>query len=387
MAMFFVTRFRRAVSRVRGGIWSSAWRGLRVGAILRWSLMPARPAREASRILVVYDFSHQPVSVGDLLVARVAAEALQALHGAQHADMAFLHEVGVADGAPLVDMGPAVTQVGHALQALRLDPDLGSVLFFSERLALEDYVDRSPAGLLVWPPAGYYAAGQYVYYLVWNELLHEHFVRFGRVPQLRAAVQATSWAGAFISGKAGARIPLSIQLRRNPLNPVRDSDFDAWLSFLAWCERKAPHVCFFLVGSGAEEDPRMTALGNVIAAKAFHTTLEQDLALIGCCRAHMGASSGPSTMAFFSDKPYALFGWKSPEHRYRGLRTAGDARMFFFASDDQRLVVEAETPTLLEREFQRIMDALGVPGGRGVREGGEAAVASVPPAAAYMPLQ
>ncbi|MCE2949249.1 MAG: hypothetical protein ACK515_08190 [bacterium] len=354
------------MSRLRGGVWSSAWRGIRLGALLRWALLPpGRPMPEGGRVLLLYDFSHQPVSVGDLLVARVAAQALLALHGARHADMAFLHEPRPAADASTIDGASGITQVGHALQALRLDPELGSVFFFSERLALEAFVDRSPAGQVVWPPAGYYAAGQYVYYLVWNELLHEHFSRFGGVPQLRAAIPAAAWAAAFIAGKAAGRLPISIQLRRNPLNPVRDSDFDAWFAFLSRCAAEAPQACFFLVGSGAEEDARIAGLANVVVAKAFHTTLEQDLAVIGACRAHMGASSGPSTMAFFSDRPYALFGWNSPEHRYRDLRSSGDARLFFFARDHQRLVVETETPALLMREFQRIVAALGAAAGSG----------------------
>lgn len=374
-------RIRRAMARVHGGVWSSAWRGMRVAAIARWALLPLRrPASAHGRILLLYDFSHQPVSVGDLLVARVAAQALAALHGADRADMAFLHEPPAAPDAPAIDAGPLVTQVGHALQALRLDPDLGSVFFFSERAALEEFIERRPANQVVWPPAGYYAAGQYVYYLVWNDLLHEHFVRFGGVPQLRPAAPAAAWAEAFIAGKAGGRHAISIQLRRNPLNPVRDSDYEAWLSFLACCAAEVPQVCFFLVGSGAEEDPRIARLDNVVAAKAFHTTLEQDLALIGCCRAHMGASSGPSTMAFFSDRPYALFGWNSPEQRYRELRASGDARMFFFSSEHQRLVVDVETPALLMREFRRILDVLGVAHGRDAAAAAAAGGGAVPSA-------
>lgn len=360
MLASLLARTARVFSRLRGGIWSSAWRGVRIAALLRWAMLRPAPRTDAAdRVLLVYDFSHQPVTVGDLLVARVAAQALLELHGARRADMAFLHEPAPGASDCGTDPGPVVTQVGHALQAVRLDPDLGCVLFCPERAALEAYVDRSGAGH-VWPPAGYYAAGQYVYYLVWNDLLHEYFGRFGRVPELRASAASAAWARAFIEDRAAGRLAISIQLRRNPLNPVRDSDFDAWFAFLSACAAEVPQVCFFLVGSGGEADPRISGLPNVVLAKAFHSTLEQDLALIGACRAHMGASSGPSTMAFFSDRPYALFGWQSPEHRYRDLRTLGDARMFFFARDHQRLIVDVETPALLMRELRRILEVPGV---------------------------
>ena len=44
----------------------------------------------------------------------------------------------------------------------------------------------------------------------------------------------------------------------------------------------------------------------MIVAKDHHTVVAEDLALISTSAIHMGASSGPASMAWFNDKPYLV---------------------------------------------------------------------------------
>jgi hypothetical protein len=99
---------------------------------------------------------------------------------------------------------------------------------------------------------------------------------------------------------------------------------------------------------------------NVVVAKEHFSELSGDLALIAACDAHMGAASGPSTMAIFSNKPYCIFGWRIAEYRYRGLIIEEDIRRMFFATTAQRFIAATETPELLAREWKLIKSALSV---------------------------
>jgi len=345
---------RLARLRVRGAAWVSAWRVIRIGTLLRWALSPYRsPRASGGRGLVVYDFSSQPVSVGDLLLARVAAECLRLRAPGQRVDIAFISEsAGIADAAASID------EVGRVLQAVRLDPELGNVFFFGDREEFERFLSTLPPATSIWPSPAYYVSGQYSYYLLWNELLYDCFHRYRTLPHLRSAPRARAWAEGFVAGHAGARTAVSVQLRRNLSNPARNSDFDAWIAFFDEYVRRGEPFVFFVVGSASEVDPRLAACPNVVLAKAFHTALDQDLALIDVCAAHMGAASGPSTMAFFSDKPYVLFGWRTTDHRYRDLHAQDNVRRFYFATPDQRLIADLETTDSIEAEFARIRHAL-----------------------------
>jgi hypothetical protein len=350
-------RLRRAVRRE---LWAASWRGVRIASILRWLISPYRASSRcagAKRVLV-YDFSRQPISVGDLLVARVAAECLRIRDGATRVDVALLCEAPV-DASP--GAGSSVEDMGRFLQGVRLDPDLGSVMLFWRRCDLEEYLDRLPLDTVPWPPAGYYASGQYVCYLVWNELLHDCYHLHHQVPVLRAPPGASQWAATFVAQHAAGRHAISVQLRRNPLNPARNSDFDAWLAFFEACATRGDPYVFFVIGCESEADGRLSACSNVVVAKAHHTSLDQDLALVGACAAHMGASSGPSTMAFFSPKPYVLFGWNTADYRYRELEVDTGLRRFYFASPAQRLLPGRETMLMIDSEFQRLRAVIEAP--------------------------
>lgn len=352
--------FRRLASMVRGQLWRTSWRGIRTASLLRWMLSPYRQPRRpgaGQRRLLVYDFSKQPISVGDLLVARVAADCLRIQGGASRVDMAFLCEPPV-DGP--AGAGETIEDIGRVLQGVRLDPELGSVMLFWLRTDLEEFIDRLPNDIVPWPPAGYYASGQYVYYLVWNELLHECFHRCGRVPELHAPAGPAKWAAAFVEQHAGGRHAVSVQLRLNLQNPARNSDFDAWLGFFEACSARCDPYVFIIVGRETEVDPRLAACPNVVLAKTFYTSLDQDLALIEACAGHMGAASGPSTMAFFNRKPYVLFGWRTTDHRYRDLEVDAGLRRFYFGSSAQRLLPERETAERIDEEFQLLRAAIEV---------------------------
>ncbi len=105
-------------------------------------------------------------------------------------------------------------------------------------------------------------------------------------------------------------------------------------------------------------DDRLRTLPNVVIAKDHDTTLDQDLALIYCAPAFMGAPSGPSTVAYFRDKPYSIL-----NSHLGGLLPCLEKHSWGyswnFAKKNQRLVTsEIETKQLLIDEFKILYDAM-----------------------------
>lgn len=349
---------------VRRALWGTSWRSIRLGAAVRWALSPyRRPVPDGSRRpLLIHDFRNQPISIGDLLMTRIAAEVLRRNNGAVFVDIALLYEPGMERHADPdlwhVNSANLVGTVGRVMQAMQIDATLGSIAIFNSRPELEHYVEGRAGDALVWPGVSWYAAGQYIYYEIFNQLLYGYFRQHGAVPQLHAGSDQREWALALIDRTASGRTPVTVQLRLNPHNTARNSRHEEWRKFLLQCGQSDPGYVFYIIGDRGERLDEFRALSNVVVARDHGGSLEGDLALIDTCHAHMGASSGPATMAVFSPKPYAIFGWKTADYRYRGLVMEKGVRRFYFASDAQRLVVDTETQALLAHEWSLIRSEL-----------------------------
>jgi len=338
--------------------------GRRTLALGRWlvqSLVP-REQRQARGLLMVYDLGAQPLSVGDVLVYQEAALALREVHGLGRVDFAFLYDpvapTHADDAFAHVDSESIVSNLGWVLQAAHVNPFLGSVLLFAERRGLEDFVGAALERSFVWPGLARYASGEYLYYEIFNRILADYHRAKGRVPHLHSRGPAREWATRFVAQHARGSIPVSVQLRRNPHNPARNSDYPSWGALFQHARRAGYPVKFLLVCGVDELDPALDQFDNVVPVKRYGTNVEQDLAVIDAAAMHLGAASGPGTIALFSDKPYCLFGVDAIPWLYRGMRHQDGALRFFFADDRQRLIAEPETPESLRREFERLWPAV-----------------------------
>lgn len=351
-----VIRGTPALSRLVKRLWC-------VRALAQWGMRSGVAMFSMSgnrRLLMVYDLSSQPLSIGDILVFQEASLALRLDLGADRVDFALVYD----PDSPVVPH-PAFAGINSenflfnlasVLPVVQVNPHLGSVFLFDCHQHFERFVLDNVDHYHVWPTLCDYASREYLYYHVFNELLFEHHRRHGVLPRLASRKPVREWADAFLAAHASPAVPVTVQLRRNPANPARDSDFDAWLSFLRGCMGNYP-AKFILIGGHAETDPRFRELANVLIAKDYRTTLEQDLALVEASAIHFGAGSGPGTMAVFSSKPYCLFNTDIRMGLYRGMVREGHLYRLFFATSLQNFIFDAETPALLTAEFDRIWRA------------------------------
>jgi len=152
------------------------------------------------------------------------------------------------------------------------------------------------------------------------------------------------WARQFLTANVRPRLPVIVQLRNTSTSPARNAELECWIEFFAHCETRYD-VTFVMIGRKDEIDPRFRQLSNVLIAKDYGTTVEQDLALIQTGMVYMGSTCGPATIAVFSDLPYVLYKFR-PVHE-----KLVPGRPLPWATPLQKLVWETETTERLIVDF------------------------------------
>jgi len=336
--------------------------------VFRWGATTARillPAfgEKKRRLLVVYDLSSQPFSVGDTLVFQEASLVLRELHGLDVVDFAIVYDPRnpvISDQAfARIDADSFLFHLSSVIPAAQVNPHLGSLLLLDSHEFLESLIADNAITYQVWPPFGLYAGREYLFYHCFNELFYSYFMEHGALPKLTSRPAARLWAEQFIKQHVQSSFTASVQLRRNPNNPVRDSKHDSWLPFFRYCADRYP-IKFIVICSASEVDARFRGLPNVVLAKDYLTNLEQDLALIEAASLHMGAASGPSAIAQFNRKPYCIFSWKINPALFRGITRDGRRHHFYFSTDLQSWITEEETTESLITEFEHIWSHLNM---------------------------
>jgi hypothetical protein len=309
------------------------------------------------RLLMVYDFASQPFSVGDILIFQEVALVLRDQHKLRTVDMAMVYDPQkpvVHDPAfRHIESENFLFHLSSILPAAQVNPFLGSLLLFDSHRKLELYIADNADGYLVWPSIGQYLGREYLIYHSFNKLFHQYFERYGYLPHLRSRPAASRWASLFLNERAKGAIPVTVQLRRNPANPSRDSNIDAWLAFFSRCVNDYP-TKFVVVCAHHEIDARLRSCTNVVVAKDYGTTLELDLALLEHGKFHMGASSGPGTMLMFSGKPYCMFNWGLDPDAIHGIISEGQRHRFEFSTPLQTWTSARETEAMIHTEFDRM---------------------------------
>jgi ribosomal protein S28E/S33 len=316
---------------------------------------------QRKRLLVVYDLSSQPVSIGDILVIQEASLILKEQLGSSAIDLAI-----VCDPEFPAPPDPAQSHIGreHArfhlasiLSAAQINDSLGSLLLFDSHRLLSKYVLDNGDEYVVWPGATDMLRGRYLYYDVFNRLIHDFFVEHGRIPRLNCSPFFQRKADDFIFGNAAGRVPVTVNIRNNPVyGSNRNADMDAWISFFHQCNERFP-AHFIILCAAAEVDSRLRNLPNVTIAKDKHSTIELDLALIQQAACHMGCSSGPVTVAVFNPKPYFIVKGDFTERQYKGSVRVGDFIRLAFATEHQSFLLGPETAEILMREFEQLWEA------------------------------
>jgi hypothetical protein len=281
-------------------------------------------------VTLVLDFSVQPYSIGDTILALAGAMA----DSPDGFDVVAVANQSVPHADP--NMAERHSRPWESLGALLPLLDLAPVRSFT--------VTTKATG----------ERGSYLTYDAIRRIAAYH-ARHGSTPQLRFSRELCEWADGFL-GQFGRVV--TVNMRRNPRdNPHRNCNPDVWAAALERCADELG-VWFVVVGAPGEVDRADFGL-SVTFAKDHGTTLLQDLALIHRSKAHIGSTSGPMAVAMLGTAPYCFVGADMKPHlaRYGGaLREdeAGDL-VFSFASPGQRFSTQPESVVLLVDAIGRLL--------------------------------
>jgi len=356
------SRFRRTLKPFLGPSYRAIRRQLR---FLRWISETSRFLSRKSderRLLVVYDLSANPYSIGDVLVVVEASMALREIHGVGQVDFAFVFDekqpVRAGSSFGHITADDVFYHLASIVPTVQVNPQLGSLFVFNSHLRLEQFLADNAAIYVVWPSAWKYAQNEYLNYTAYNDVLWNHRQKHGTIPILSSRPFLVKWANEFYSHRVHPRVPVTVQVRNNPsFGAHRNLRLDVWIEFFLRTEKAYP-ACFVIVCAANEIDDRLRQCRNVIVSKDYHTGIEQDLALIQTASFHMGASSGPGQMAIFGTKPYLLVNTDLEPNLYKGIVQDGAFLRFCFAGPLQRFAVGEETVELLTTEFARMWEAV-----------------------------
>ena len=328
---------------------------------LSWLVAPALTWRSSNekdrRLLIIYDFSAQPYSIGDILILQEASLVLRENFDVHTVDFAFVYDPKEpTNGDPAfvnITEENCLFNLASILPIAQVNPYLGSVFLFNSHAHLERFVIDNYDRYHVWPSAGEYIEKKYMYYDVFNTLLFNYYKERKTIPYLNSRPPLLSWANGFLREHILPSVPVTVQLRRNPVNKRRNSHYESWFTFFEYCENVYP-ATFVIICSKSETDERLRKYSNVLIAKDYYTSIEQDLALINASAIHMGAGSGPGAIAVFGAKPFCLFNTGIIWELHRGKVQEGDSNRMFFSSRWQNLFSGQETSDLLINEFKRM---------------------------------
>ena len=343
----------------------------------RWAVpafanLLAGPAATDKRVLVTYDTSTQPFSVGDFLILQEGSLALCKKHGLTEVDVAIIYDPqNPASSDPVFASYVTDENVFHHLASIlpiaQVNPKLGSVLVFNSHRHFERFANDNLDRYLVWPSGWHMATRENLSPVVFHDLIGDHHAANRTLPHLSCRPYLKRWAEAFHAVHACGRVPVTVNLRNNPgWSQHRNSNFDAWIAFFEHCAGRYP-VTFVILCARSEIDARLRLCSNVIIAKDHDTGVEQDLALIHTSAMHMGANSGPATMAWFNDKPYLMVNTSLRSGTGALLWGPGTVldvapgkQRVWFSAPLQHTVSGVESKELLVREFELMWAAINV---------------------------
>ncbi len=323
------------------------------------------PVRDTDRrLLLIYDLSSQPFSIGDILVFQEASLVLRERYKVDLVDFAIVYDNKSPAPSSRVFSDITETNVTYHLASIlpvaQVNQHLGSLFVFNSHKQLEEFVVNHIDGYHIWPSGWRLLTKDYLYYDIFNKIIYDYYNENGTIPHLTCRQFLVNWAWDFYQGNVLPDIPVTVQIRNNSKFGInRNLNLDCWLEFFQACLGRYP-VKFLIICSLSEMDDRLRGCPNVIMVKDFHTNIEHDLALIHTAFFHMGASSGPGTIAVFGKRPFLIVNTDLDPTLYLDSMSENGYIRLFFSHPLQRFEKGPETPDRLFSGFEEMWKSVNI---------------------------
>lgn len=307
--------------------------------------------KKDKRLLLIWDLSVSPYAVGELIVLHEMAQILRLKYKVDKIDFCFVCDPKKPTGDyPGITSDNFYTKLPNLVSTIYLNPHIGNFFIFDSNKDLEHFISSNIERYYVWPDFKKYIAKHYPDRDNFD-FIQKFYIDNGYIPYLDYRKNSLKWAYNFYKKYVFPKFPIVIQLRNNP-HPSKSSinaNLEEWLKFLKNSQKKFKNIKFVLIGAKEEIDKRFKKLPNVLVAKDYDTTVEQDMILAATSLIYVGTSSGPNVMAWFSKKPYIVFGYKGVGNEMISLN-----EKISFATKNQILNWEIETEKKIMEQFSDI---------------------------------
>lgn len=265
------------------------------------------PPSETRRMISIYDLCTQPVSFGDFYMFQYGAYTLAKLIDISKIDFYILFDPSIRALDP--NFHKFLEPDKHHFRALKLlplldlCPYLGSLSIIDSEQQMQRVLSSYTQPIELWPTIEQLNTRTYTYYQIIS-MVNMYKERFGNIPEIPLRSPQKEWIQNLFTVKLDRRIFVSVNIRKNDsIHLHRNSSIDQWAKFFEYCSEKYP-VTFVILCEPHEIDPNLRKYSNVIYAKDLGSTADIDCSIVITSAFHMGSSSGPCAVAFFTNKPF-----------------------------------------------------------------------------------
>jgi len=314
------------------------------------------------RLLGIWDFKALPWSVGDPLAFVETLNVLKIQYGCEEVDICVVFDrenPGGNRGNTNLTFENASDYILDFLPLFSTCQFLGSILQFSSRSEYYTFIKQNIYRYTIFPPLVNHLGETYNFYggapfkEIFDFYTNHHYIPHLRIGKINKARAFSFYKENLINN----HLPIVVSLKRTTHAISRNADPRVWIKFFNLCNIKYSEFIFVIVGLREEIFVEMRVCKNVLFAKDFGTTIMDDLSLIRTSFLYMCTTSGPPTIALFSDQPYLMF--HMPKHTLRKYNIKkGDN--FCFALNTQKIFDDSiiVTPEFLFDEFTKMVTSL-----------------------------
>jgi len=352
------------------------WKWIEPGALGALRLIPraiarARPER---RLLGIYHLQEHAGYLGDMVDFLEILNVLRVEHGLKKIDLCYVDDPANPNqpiSRARLDASPEFKKMMLELRALL--PAVDAVHHFDSDAEFERFFRANFRRYVRWPRYPYFHTwpSAHNYYHISDRgypfpnvytPLDEYFAKHGTLPKLSCPPELLDWARDFVRARVAPARPIALQIRFNPDSPIRDTNLEAWKTFLQRMQARND-VKFVILCRREEIVPELRQFPNVVYSKDHASGVLNDLALLQVCHLSLMPDSGFVTFPWFCGLPTVYFGkqlYDFPERRYRNERGQG----LKFLKRFQRRRIGAYDADTLEREFNSLYSELAAVGWR-----------------------
>ncbi len=314
------------------------------------------------RILGINDFKVTDVAVGNMLEFQIRLLCEAHLRKVDKIDMALVYNpespVGHWKYTSWINKDNFHYHLAELFPLLNVNPKLGSVFIFNSKDELESFLAKNHSRYFICPSIFKYANNQ-SFARGYYRFLRRFYNKERFLSEIELPEAANLWVRAFIKKYIKDRYLVAVNLRMNPFFAQhRNAKIGAWVDFFDYCSKKHKNIAFIILSRKSEIPKEFQKLPNLIFAQDYNTNIQHTFGFIKYSLFYMATSSGPASFAILSENiPYIIVSFHAPDISYN--------YNWWFKSDNllpwqnkelQKLIWERETPELLIKEFEDLLD-------------------------------